>query len=195
MNKNQETSNETKNSLIQAFCILYQKKPIEKISIRELTTIAGYNRTTFYHHFCDIYDLLEHIEDTAIKYVKKSIVNGIKGDNPSSEFIKTFLDIHDKWESYLSILLMNQNSVKFIDKLKQEIFYECMEAFNLPKNNIRASYILDFYLSAVISFITKWIKNKDLLSCEEMAELLNDMLTSDITSKINNFNKKRLSTG
>ncbi len=42
MKKQQDTTNETKNSFIVSFCKLYMKKPIEKISIRELTDTAGY---------------------------------------------------------------------------------------------------------------------------------------------------------
>ena len=47
-----------------------------------------------------------------------------------------------------------------------------MDAFNLPKNNIRAEYILDFYLSAIISVISRWIRNQSEMSSLEMANLL-----------------------
>ena len=50
---------ETKENFITSFWQLYQDKPVQKISIRELCATAGYNRTTFYDHFRDIYDLLE----------------------------------------------------------------------------------------------------------------------------------------
>ncbi len=54
------------------------KKPIEKISIRELTDTAGYNRTTFYNYFSDIYDVLDYIENSSIRYVKKNIIIDMK---------------------------------------------------------------------------------------------------------------------
>lgn len=172
MKKQQDTTNETKNSFIVSFCKLYMKKPIEKISIRELTDTAGYNRTTFYNYFSDIYDVLDYIENSSIRYVKKNIIIDMKKENPSKQFINTFLNIYENWESYIKVLLSNQNSAHFTDRLKKELFNSCMDAFNLPKNNIRAEYILDFYLSAIISVISRWIRNQSEMSSLEMANLL-----------------------
>ncbi|BAK56129.1 TetR family transcriptional regulator [Candidatus Arthromitus sp. SFB-mouse-Japan] len=190
MKKQQDTTNETKNSFIVSFCKLYMKKPIEKISIRELTDTAGYNRTTFYNYFSDIYDVLDYIENSSIRYVKKNIIIDMKKENPSKQFINTFLNIYENWESYIKVLLSNQNSAHFTDRLKKELFSSCMDAFNLPKNNIRAEYILDFYLSAIISVISRWIKNQSEMSSLEMANLLEDMLKNNIFTKIDNYTKK-----
>ena len=190
MKKQQDTTNETKNSFIVSFCKLYMKKPIEKISIRELTDTAGYNRTTFYNYFSDIYDVLDYIENSSIRYVKKNIIIDMKKENPSKQFINTFLNIYENWDSYIKVLLSNQNSAHFTDRLKKELFSSCMDAFNLPKNNIRAEYILDFYLSAIISVISRWIKNQSEMSSLEMANLLEDMLKNNIFTKIDNYTKK-----
>ena len=190
MKKQQDTTNETKNSFIVSFCKLYMKKPIEKISIRELTDTAGYNRTTFYNYFSDIYDVLDYIENSSIRYVKKNIIIDMKKENPSKQFINTFLNIYENWESYIKVLLSNQNSAHFTDRLKKELFNSCMDAFNLPKNNIRAEYILDFYLSAIISVISRWIRNQSEMSSLEMANLLEDMLKNNIFTKIDNYTKK-----
>ncbi|BAK80842.1 TetR/AcrR family transcriptional regulator [Candidatus Arthromitus sp. SFB-rat-Yit] len=190
MKKQQDVTNETKNSFIISFCKLYMKKPIEKISIRELTDTAGYNRTTFYNYFSDIYDVLDHIENSSIRYVKQNIIIDIKKENPSKQFINTFLNIYENWESYIKVLLSNQNSAHFKDRLKKELFNSCMDTFNLPKNNIRAEYILDFYLSAIISVISRWIRNQSEMTSLEMANLLEDMLTNNIFTKIDNYIKK-----
>lgn len=190
MKKQPDITSRTKNSLIISFCKLYTKKPIEKISIRELTDTAGYNRSTFYNYFNDIYDVLEYIENSSIRYVKQNIIIDMKKENPSKQFINTFLNIYENWESYIKVLLSNQNSAHFTDRLKKEIFSSCMDAFNLPKNNIKAEYILDFYLSAIISVISRWIKNQSEMSSLEMANLLEDMLTSNIFTKIDNYTKK-----
>lgn len=47
--------------LAESFKELVQKKPIEKITIREITDLAGVIRPTFYNHFQDKYELLEWI--------------------------------------------------------------------------------------------------------------------------------------
>lgn len=52
----------TKNSIIDAFLELRSKKEIEKISVKELCEKAGINKSTFYTHYQDIYDLSEQLE-------------------------------------------------------------------------------------------------------------------------------------
>lgn len=45
------------------FLQMLKKQPIEKISVGELCEKAGINRSTFYRHYTDIYNLLESIVD------------------------------------------------------------------------------------------------------------------------------------
>ena len=63
MNKRPELTEQTKRNLRTAFWSLYAQKPLEKISVREITALAGYNRGTFYLYYQDVYDLLNQIED------------------------------------------------------------------------------------------------------------------------------------
>lgn len=56
----------TKRSIINAFIELRAKKPLEKITVKELSELAFINKATFYTHYKDIYDLAEQLEDEAI---------------------------------------------------------------------------------------------------------------------------------
>ena len=47
--------------LAESFKELVQKRPIDKITIKEITDKAGVIRPTFYNHFQDKYELLEYI--------------------------------------------------------------------------------------------------------------------------------------
>ena len=48
----------TKRLMADALKQLMTKKPLNKITIREITEDCGVNRQTFYYHFEDIYDLM-----------------------------------------------------------------------------------------------------------------------------------------
>ena len=52
---------EVKVLLADSFKELVQEKPVEKITIKEITDRAGVIRVTFYNHFQDKYELLEWI--------------------------------------------------------------------------------------------------------------------------------------
>ena len=63
----------TKNSIINAFLELRSKKDIEKISIRELCERANINKSTFYTHYRDIYDLSEQLESQVVQDILAQI--------------------------------------------------------------------------------------------------------------------------
>lgn len=49
----------TKQALEASLKHMLLKKPLDKITIRDLTEDCGVSRMTFYYHFQDIYDLVE----------------------------------------------------------------------------------------------------------------------------------------
>lgn len=57
----------TKSSILNAFITLRARKPLEKISVKELTDLARINKTTFYRYYADVYALSEAIEEELIQ--------------------------------------------------------------------------------------------------------------------------------
>ena len=51
MKKQPQITEQTKDNLRSAFWTLYSSKPIDKITIKEITDLAGYNRGTFYLYY------------------------------------------------------------------------------------------------------------------------------------------------
>ena len=68
-NKQPEITAQTKRNLQDAFWALYAEKPIAKISIKEITDRAGYNRGTFYLYYKDVYDILGRIEQELLEKI------------------------------------------------------------------------------------------------------------------------------
>ena len=52
-------SNITKKALMESLKKLMLQKPLNKITINDLTADCGISRMAFYYHFRDIYDLVE----------------------------------------------------------------------------------------------------------------------------------------
>lgn len=63
----------TIRSIQNAFLQLRARKPIEKITIKELAELAEISKATFYLHYKDIYDLSAALEQQVISDVIKSI--------------------------------------------------------------------------------------------------------------------------
>ena len=63
----------TKTNIFNAYIELREKKPIEKITVKELTDKAQISKQTFYLHYKDIYDLTEQIEKELIAEIMKDV--------------------------------------------------------------------------------------------------------------------------
>lgn len=55
----------TITNIIDAFMVLLKddRRSVEKITVKMLASKAGYSRTTFYEHFCDVFDVLYTLEE------------------------------------------------------------------------------------------------------------------------------------
>lgn len=82
----------TKTAIKKAFFQLRTEKPVEKITVTELTKMANINKATFYLHYSDIYALADEIEDGLIDEVLTDL--NIKGnffDNPKQYANEIFM--------------------------------------------------------------------------------------------------------
>ena len=63
----------TRKSIADAFLELRARKPIEKITVKELCEKAQINKSTFYTHYRDIYDLSETLEEQFAQQIVGSL--------------------------------------------------------------------------------------------------------------------------
>ncbi len=77
MKKQPAVTEQTRANLRAAFWSLYQEKPTSKITVREITDRAGYNRATFYLYYRDVYDLFEQIEQEILDDVGRLVDQGL----------------------------------------------------------------------------------------------------------------------
>ncbi len=66
----------TKKAIIEAFMHLASKKPLEKITVRDIVDDCGINRNTFYYHFQDIFAVLEEICLSGTRKIKEELPLG-----------------------------------------------------------------------------------------------------------------------
>mgnify|MGYP000260241491 CR=1 FL=1 len=63
----------TERAIRNAFLELRAAKPLEKITVKELCSLACINKSTFYSHYKDIYDLSDQLETDVVASVIEAI--------------------------------------------------------------------------------------------------------------------------
>ena len=65
----------TDRAIEKAFMELRARSPLEKIRIKDLCALARVNKSTFYAHYGDIYELSDQLEDKLIRNILASVPN------------------------------------------------------------------------------------------------------------------------
>ena len=176
----------TRQNLIDAFCILAKKKPVQKITVNDLVDKAGYNRSTFYKYFRDVHDVLEQIEGDVINGVAKNFRRNISPENFEQTFLEAFTKIQSERANYFDVLLSRENQARFIGKLFAEISPIFMTTFNLPSDNVKLKYLTEIYLVTVVSAVKIWIDDGRKFSVEELSKFLGEILSGGVLTSIKN---------
>ena len=181
MKKRQPEKTElTKQSLLNSFCRLYSKKPIEKISVLEITRKAGYNRSTFYQYFSDIYEMLDYVENDVLDYLEKKNPKE-KNAIITQPVIQEVVSLYEEKGVYLNALLGKYGSNRFHERIKEKIPID-IERLTLSDKNPITPYLIEFHRSTSLSLFQLWQNRKKDLSIEELADLILRLYTKGISS-------------
>lgn len=115
----------TKSAIINAFLELRSRKAIEKISVKELCEQAGINKSTFYAHYQDIYDLTEQLETQTAADVLTDIGHPEELFTNPEEFTRRLYYAYLAQEHLIRILFSGSREglliVRIEDSLKEMI--------------------------------------------------------------------------
>ncbi len=179
------SSDLTHKALYEALICLLKEKEYEEIKVSDLCQKALVNRSTFYAHFNDKYDLL----DSFLKDLKQNLIEELeknkKIDNTREyylELIKVFINhIDNNKDTYKSIILNNRNSI-ILDMLYDTIKNDCkkrLEQISTPlKQEIPDNIVIEFYLGGIVNLGISWINNSHYKK-EEMIEYLTKLLPNE----------------
>ena len=139
-----------------AFLELLGKKPLEKITVKELCALACINKSTFYSHYEDIYALSEAMEQETVA----SIISGIdhlkdytfeNSDAFSRELLLAFMSQISVINIVFSGKEQNHLGSQLDRELKRVIFRKYPEYEKDPEKNILLSYCIQGAYHAYLS--------------------------------------------
>ena len=170
-------TNQGKNAidtlLAESFKEIASSKPIEKITIKEITDKAGVIRPTFYNHFQDKYELLEWI-------VRRELMDGIRegiADGKFLESVITALSTMTEEKSFYTNAekLTGQNSFKeilFAAVKDLIVSYFDVESFKkrMPYAWLTPSVAASFISASVCYAIMSWIETGMKIPVEELVD-------------------------
>ena len=185
-------SNITKYALESSLKKMMLTKPLDKITIRDLTEDCGISRMAFYYHFKDIYDLVEWacVEDAA---------RALEGKKTYRTWQQGLLQIFEAvYENRPFVLnayraLDREKIEKFLFGLTWELILGVVEeqAGDKPVTEEEKRFIADFYKYSFVGIMLDWIRQGMKDNYGEIVESVCTVLQGTIVHSIENFTKRR----
>lgn len=180
----------TKMQLRQGLARLMQKKSIKEITVKELVDEVDINRSTFYLHYTDIYQMLEKIEEEAMADIREAM-EGCPDDCTEREkiipFLARFFSIMDSNRDLSLAFLGPNGDMDFVERIETLIANKFLKQSSFPATDSEIRYAYAFCLSGCIGMIKTWLSRTEHESPEAMAELTYHLIDNTTQEYIQNY--------
>lgn len=141
------------------------KKPVEQITVKEISDIAGYNRSTFYLYYSDVYDLERQTENELLEKIDEMIKSCItSGCLNIKLLIRSVLDMEQIRFDTGYALLGKYGPPEFAQRLKQLLLPVLMPFF--VNEDIlysdEGNALSEFYMSGILGVVRWWIQSRNV---------------------------------
>lgn len=148
----------TKRALEESLKRLLLTKPLNKITIADITSDCGISRMTFYYHFQDIYDLVEWAceEDAA-----RAIAGNKTADTWQTGLLDTFLALRENKPFIASIYhdMSREQVERFLVPVVSDLVKSVVDE-HAARRHVREQdrdFIARFFAHALIGTVLDWI--------------------------------------
>lgn len=182
--------NATKAALEESLKRLLLKKPLDKITITDITTDCGISRMAFYYHFKDIYDLVEWscVEDGT---------KALQGKKTYDSWTEGLTQI---FEAVLENKPFIMNVYRNVDRERMERYlyhltYDLIvgvvqeKSKDLDISGEDKKFIANFYKYGFVGIMLEWIQEGMKEDIEELVNKMSLTLHNTVTTSIRNFQK------
>lgn len=152
----------TKKAMTDALAELLLEKPLNNISVREISDMADINRGTFYLHYRDVYDMVEQLQ-TEIFDKFNEIVDNHEPNKKTDELLPMLSELFNLLSEnamLVKVLIGKNGDAAFIDKLKnvfsEKFFPHIQKNFGI-KNDDKFNYVHHFIISGCIGICSAWL--------------------------------------
>lgn len=175
----------------EALADLLLEKPLDKITVTDVVTRAEINRGTFYAHYTDIPDVIQHLIRQTFSTIREAL-----SEPPISiteiphallpriqRILEEDLDFYRKILGSSASVLMTEQLVQ----ITMEYLLQQEEAFGI-KNHEQYMLLIRFCAGGLSNLYCDWFSGKFAFSLEELTrraeELLSVIITIDTVNQL-----------
>ena len=187
-NENRSVRN-TKARLYEALMYLMREKPINTISVKELTEMADVNRGTFYFHYSDVYTMLSSIEDDFFSELSEVMSSSTPTTRDAgAHYLAEIFRFVGQNREFCSILLGENGDMQFFRRITEFVEEKCAALWRIliPGADERSFKMYNsFIISGCIGLIRFWLDD----NLRETPEAISRVAVSLISAGLSSANR------
>ncbi|MNI63299.1 DNA-binding transcriptional repressor FabR [compost metagenome] len=173
----------TKLLLNQALISLLKDKSIGQISVKEICSTAGINRSTFYLHYASSFELLEKLEQEIIHNTSEYLKKIEPSNKDGVRYIMSFLDYIKKNDALFKVMLLKSNdTMLFPQRLINGVLKNIDSYLQLNVPDKFKQYTYAYLVNGSLAIIQEWIKDGFSVSSLELAQLIFSLANHSLVS-------------
>ena len=177
----------TETLILNGLTTLLQQKSIKEITVRELADLVDINRSTFYLHYTDIYDLLEKTEQRLLQQLLDAVnQNWTLPETPKNffAFLEQAFTILSENAQLCSALIGPNGDIAFVAKLQEYVQNSCLQEWldaqqNHPDAVEQEQFHLQtaFIVSGCVGLCRTWLhRTPNPFTATEMAAFTEQLI-------------------
>lgn len=183
----------TKRALESSLKNMLLKKPLDKITITDITDDCGMNRMTFYYHFKDIYDLVEWCcEEDASR-----ALNGKKTyDTWQQGLLQIFNAVLDNKPFIMNVYrsVRREQVELYLYKITYKLLIDVVEekAQGMQVKEADKKFIANFYKFAFVGLMLDWIKEDMKENPQHIVDRLSLLIEGDVAKALEKYRMDKI---
>lgn len=178
----------TKYAIEASLKKLLLQKPLDKITISDITEDCGISRMTFYYHFKDIYDLVEWI---CLEESRRALEDKKTYDTWQQGFLQILEAVRDNKPFILNVYhsVSREQIEMYLYKLTYDLLINVVEEKSLGMS-IRPEdkqFIADFYKYAFVGLTLDWVRHDMKEDPQVIIDHLTKLVTGNITTALERY--------
>ncbi len=178
----------TKRALEDSLKHLLLKKPLNKITISDITDDCGINRMTFYYHFKDIYDLVEW---ACLEDATAALKGNTTAETWQHGFLQIFYAVRENKPFILNVYhcVSREQVERYLTPLTDQLLMHVIEemAANMVVRDEDKAFIAQVYSYAFVGLMLDWIKNNMKADPEILVDKFSQVIHGNVSSALNRF--------
>lgn len=186
----------SRTRLKECFISLINKKAFNEITVTELCQQAGLNRSTFYAHYDDIYDLHESIQKELYDEFDETLRTYLSEDtlwlsslfNPDTEekipVLKEILIFIERNQDIFRHFFTVGNDLNFLDRFfdkGREHYWDSIRESLLDYDATIINYYYTFVANGTVGLIKDWVIGGFREEPDELEHLVHRFITQGFT--------------